>query len=210
MSFGAVITAAGMSTRMNQFKQLMNVGGPKNRTMAEQVVTNFLEAGITDIVVVTGFRADEVESALDKYKITFIKNPDYQRSQMFDSVKLGLSLLQNRCDKIFFCPVDIPFFKSETVKKLMQQEAELVYPSYNMKKGHPVLICSSLVQKILEYKGQGGLKGALNDCGCKPFFLELDDEAILYDADTRADFEKLIKDFGPASVKKEPEEGEKL
>ena len=210
MKFGAVITAAGMSTRMNQFKQLMNVGGPDGLTMAEQVVTNFLEAGITDIVVVTGFRSDEVEAALEKYRITFINNPDYRTTQMFDSVKLGLSVLQNRCDKIFFCPVDIPFFKSETVKKLMQQEAELVYPSYNMKKGHPVLISSSLVQKLLEYKGQGGLKGALNECGCKTFFLTVDDEAILYDADTRADFEKLIKDFGPTSVKRESVEGEKL
>ena len=50
MKAGAVIVAAGMSTRMKQFKQMMKIG---NFTMAERVVINFKRAGIQDIVMVT-------------------------------------------------------------------------------------------------------------------------------------------------------------
>ena len=51
MSIGAVIVAAGMSTRMKDFKQLMKIG---DLTMAERVIVNFRRAGVKDIVMVTG------------------------------------------------------------------------------------------------------------------------------------------------------------
>lgn len=57
MKAGAVIVAAGMSTRMKQFKQMMKIG---NFTMAERVVINFKRAGIQDIVMVTGYRSRPV------------------------------------------------------------------------------------------------------------------------------------------------------
>ena len=57
MRVGAVIVAAGMSTRMKQFKQLMKIG---NLTMAERVVINFKRSGIRDIVMVTGYRGKQL------------------------------------------------------------------------------------------------------------------------------------------------------
>lgn len=190
MTFGAVITAAGMSTRMKQFKQLMNVG---DMSMAEKVINNFLSAGITEIVMVTGFRGDELESALKDYEISFVRNPDYGTTQMFDSAKLGLEKLQSRCERIFFTPVDVPFFKTATVKKLMETEGDLVYPSFNMKKGHPILISSSLIPAILSFDGEGGLKGALANCSAEPIFVNVEDKAMLMDADTQEDFNLLMK-----------------
>ena len=192
MKFGAVIVAAGMSTRMKAFKQLMNVG---DMTMAERVINNFLDAGISEIVMITGFKGLEVEERLKDYKVTFIRNEDYESSQMFDSAKLGLEYLQNRCDKVFFTPVDVPFFKAETVKLLMESQGKLICPSFNMKKGHPVLIDSSLISDILSYNGEGGLKGALSACCKNPLFVNVRDEAILYDADTPEDFKKLTEKF---------------
>ena len=56
MRYGAVIVAAGMSTRMKQFKQLMKIG---EMSLAERVIVNFRRAGVKDIVMVTGFNADE-------------------------------------------------------------------------------------------------------------------------------------------------------
>jgi len=189
MKFGALIVAAGMSTRMKEFKQLMSVG---DMTMAERVINNFLEAGVTDIVMVTGFKGDELEEALAKYKITFIRNPDYETTQMFDSAKLGFEYLKDRCDKIFFTPVDIPFFKVDTVRLLKEQCGELIYPSYNLKKGHPILIASSIVPEILAFNGEGGLKGALSNCGVSPIFVNVDDFAMLMDADTQEDLKKVL------------------
>lgn len=61
---GAVITAAGMSTRMGALKQTLPLGG---KTIIEVVVTHFLNAGVDEIVVVSGFRSEEVREALKGY-----------------------------------------------------------------------------------------------------------------------------------------------
>ena len=60
MRYGAVIVAAGMSTRMKQFKQLMKIG---EMSLAERVIVNFRRAGVKDIVMVTGFNADQLEKS---------------------------------------------------------------------------------------------------------------------------------------------------
>lgn len=193
MNFAALIVAAGMSTRMKQFKQLMNVG---NVSMAQKVVNNFVSAGVTKIVMVTGYRAEELEKSLDGENIIFLRNQDYKTTQMFDSVKIGLNYLKDKCDKVFFTPVDIPFFKAETLKLLMRQNSLLTIPSFQNKSGHPILIDRMLVPQILSYEGSDGLKGALSSCCQKPSYVLVDDSAVLFDADTQADFEKLILAYG--------------
>ena len=83
MRVGAVIVAAGMSTRMDDFKQLMKIG---NLTMVERVVINFLRTGVKDIVMVTGYRADEVEKSLRHFGITFLRNEDYETTQTVKNI----------------------------------------------------------------------------------------------------------------------------
>lgn len=53
MNIGAVIAAAGMSSRMHDLKQLVKIDG---LTMAERIVVNFRRAGVKDIVMVTGYQ----------------------------------------------------------------------------------------------------------------------------------------------------------
>ena len=50
---GAVITAAGMSSRMGEFKPLLPY---KGTTMIRYLTELFLDAGAVPVVVVTGFR----------------------------------------------------------------------------------------------------------------------------------------------------------
>ena len=107
MRTGAVIVAAGMSKRMRQFKQLMKIG---DMSFAERVVMNFKKAGVDDIVMVTGYQADQLEESLKGLDVVFLRNEQYETTQMFDSAKIGLSYMQGRVDRVFFCPVDIPFF----------------------------------------------------------------------------------------------------
>ena len=190
MTIGAVIVAAGMSTRMKDFKQLMKIG---DLTMAERVVVNFRRVGIKDIVMVTGFQAKLLEKALQHYGITFLRNEDYEHTEMFDSVKIGFNYLKDRCDRILFCPVDVPFFSDETVDRLLEQEGEWVYPMCNGRIGHPIRLDTSLIPRILEYQGDKGLKGALDSLGIEPVVLVVDDEGAITDADTEEDYNHLVQ-----------------
>lgn len=190
MNIGAVIVAAGMSTRMKDFKQLMKIG---DLTMAERVVVNFRRAGVKDIVMVTGYQAKKLEKEIHHLGITFLRNEDYEITQMFDSARIGLAYLKERCERILFCPVDVPFFSDETVDKLLKQEGELVFPVCKDKIGHPIRIDSALIPAILAYQGNNGLKGALDALDVEPARVYVEDEGAITDADTEEDYKHLVE-----------------
>ena len=204
--YSAVIVAAGMSTRMKRFKQLMKIGG---MSFAERVVVNFLEAGISEIVMVTGFRSEQLEQQLKDFPVTFVNNPDFENTQMLDSVKIGLRAVEGKADRVFFCPVDVPFFTVDTVKIEMEAEGDIIVPVCDGKDGHPLLVDAKLIPEILAYEGGGGLRGAYESLSGKSAKhadegksgqsdvtvtrIEVPDEGAVTDADTKADFEKLVE-----------------
>ena len=113
MQTGAVITAAGMSSRMGDFKPMLNIG---SISIAQRVVATLRQAGVGKIVMVTGYQALQLERHLAGNGIVFLRNEQYETTQMFDSVKIGLSYIQDKCDRVLFTPEDIPLFTAETVR----------------------------------------------------------------------------------------------
>ena len=111
---------------------------------------------------------------------------------MFDSAKIGLSYLKDKCDRILFTPVDIPLFTALTVTQLMETDAELACPVCEGRTGHPLLIASSLVDALLRDPGDGGLQGAISRCGTAMTRVEVEDPGVLHDADTPADYAELL------------------
>lgn len=179
-----------MSARMKEFKQLMKIG---DLTMAERVVVNFRQAGVNDIVMVTGYQGKKLEKELRHLGTTFLRNDDYETTQMFDSAKIGFTYLKDRCDRILFCPADVLFFLDETVDELLKQEGKLVFPICRNEIGHPIRIDSSLLPGILEYQGDHGLKGALDSLNVKPVKVYVEDEGAITDADTKEDYHHLVE-----------------
>ncbi len=190
MKIGAVIVAAGMSSRMNDFKPMLTIG---KLTMAERVIVNFKNAGVDEVVMVTGNRADVLEKQVKHLDVVFLQNKDYATTQMFASAKIGLRYLANLFDYVLFSPVDIPLFTVTTVKKLIACESEIAMPLYQNKKGHPIILSRNAIQKIIGYEGQQGLRGAIENTGYEITKVQVDDEGILNDADTKADFEKILE-----------------
>ena len=190
MQTGAVIVAAGMSSRMGDFKPMMNIG---SISVAQRVVATFQQAGVEKIVMVTGYNATELEKHLANNGIVFLRNEKYEHTQMFESAKIGLRYIQDKCDKVLFTPVDIPLFTAATVHKLLESGAELACPACQGQTGHPILIASHLIDKILEDDGEGGLRGALDRCGAAMEQIPVSDMGVLHDADTPQDFKALLR-----------------
>ncbi|MBQ6388707.1 MAG: NTP transferase domain-containing protein [Mogibacterium sp.] len=195
MRYGAVIVAAGMSTRMKQFKQLMKIG---DMSIAERVIVNFRRAGVDEIVMVTGYNAENLERALKDFGITFVRNNNYETTQMFDSARLGLEKIDGKCDRVFFCPVDVPFFTDQTVTEeleLMDRDdnIDVIVPECRGKDGHPLLIRGSVIPEILAHGGERGMKGAYESLPAGSVVrIQVDDEGAVIDADTRDDYRKLV------------------
>ena len=105
MQTGALIVAAGKSSRMGDFKPMLQLG---SISIAQRVINNFRQAGISKIVVVTGYRADVLECHLASNNVIFLRNEDYENTHMFDSVRIGLEYLKGKVDTVLFTPVDRP------------------------------------------------------------------------------------------------------
>lgn len=198
--FGAVIAAAGLSSRMGAFKPLLPLG---NSTIIERIVGTLREAGVQTIAVVTGHNADRIEQALSARGLTFIRNGDYASTDMFRSASLGLTFLARRSGAIFFTPVDTPLFSAATVRRLaecIQGRAgtgagdftrRIVTPFFNGRPGHPVLIGSEAAVKIIGYTGAGGLRGAIEAYDGPKKALDSGDPGTVFDADTMEDYKRL-------------------
>lgn len=60
MSIGAVIVAAGMSSRMGDFKPMLSIG---SQSIARRIVSTLRQTGAEEIVMITGHNADAFGAA---------------------------------------------------------------------------------------------------------------------------------------------------
>ncbi len=190
MQIGALIVAAGMSSRMGEFKPMLSIG---SISIAQRVIATLSQAGVRKIVMVTGYNATILERHLAGNGIIFLRNEDYETTQMFDSVKIGLRYLLDKCDKVLFTPVDVPLFTAKTVKAILDSGASLAAPMCDGKQGHPILISNSLIPEILNDCGEMGLKGAMDRCSIPLLRLNVEDPGTIHDADTPEDFSALVE-----------------
>ncbi|MDO4974339.1 MAG: NTP transferase domain-containing protein [Eubacteriales bacterium] len=189
MTTGALIVAAGMSSRMGDFKPMLNIG---SISIAQRVVATFQQAGVEKIVMVTGYNAVALERHLAGNGLVFLRNEDYKTTHMFDSARIGLRYLQDKCDRLLFTPVDIPLFTAATVQALLASGADLAAPVCDGETGHPILIASTLIPALLADSGEGGLRGAMERCGVPMTLIPVRDRGILHDADTPEDYRALL------------------
>lgn len=190
MRTAALIVAAGMSSRMGNFKPMLSIG---SISIAQRVVATLQQAGVEKIVMVTGYNATQLERHLSGQGIVFLRNENYAHTQMFESACIGLDYLKDKCDRLLFTPVDIPLFTAATVQRLMDTDVPLACPVCDGKRGHPILISSALIESILSDSGNDGLRGALDRCGSEMLELSVEDRGVLHDADTPEDYKALLK-----------------
>lgn len=191
-SFTAVLAAAGLSSRMGAFKPTLPLGG---ESISRSLISSFSKAGALPVVVVTGFMGESLAVHLKDLPVRLVPNEAYETSEMFDSLRIGLSFLQQQDgplpDKIFLCPADLPLIRPETISLMAAQDADTVIPSFQGRKGHPVCIGASLIPQILSHGGRDGLRGALKALRTPILLLPVPDPGILMDADTKEDYERL-------------------
>jgi len=91
----AIILAAGQSRRMGEPKMLLPWG---NVTVIEHVISVFAEAGVEDILVITGSVREQVDEVVSRcagrYPVRGVYNENYASGEMLSSIQCGLRALQ--------------------------------------------------------------------------------------------------------------------
>jgi CTP:molybdopterin cytidylyltransferase MocA len=184
----ALILAGGLSSRLEpRFKPLLPLAG---RTPLTWLAETFRAAGVTDITVVVGHRADETASEVARLGLYTVFNPHY-KTGMYSSVKAGLAVLPPGIDRFFLTPVDVPLFRPATLGRLLDRAGEpdappTLYPTFAGERGHPPLLSTAVIPAAMGYDGERGLRCALENFA----FAEVPvaDAAILADMDTPEDY----------------------
>ena len=187
----AVVVAAGLSSRMKSFKPLLPICG---RPAIVHLLHTLFSAGVSHCIVVTGHRHEDIQrvcASLDS--ITFVHNPNYAVTQMFDSARLGFAAVPPDCNRVLFTPADVPLIPSEVVATLTERDDPLLFPSYQMRRGHPMALDSTYLPYLLTYTGPGGLRGALALLPIPPAYLVVNDPRVLLDMDTPSDYQTLLQ-----------------
>ena len=192
--FSAIILAAGISSRMGKPKQLLEVDGS---TMIDHAVQAALDAGIDSPIVVLGANAKEIESRSRLLcRCTVVKNNSYQEG-LSTSLKTGLQSAPARIAAYIFMLADQPLVNGELIFEMIQEfkktEADILYPEYRGQRGNPVIIRSTLRNRLLLAKGDIGAKFLFTDHTLSIVAYPVTTSAVITDIDTPEDYQNICK-----------------
>jgi CTP:molybdopterin cytidylyltransferase MocA len=187
----ALVPAAGASSRMGTCKILQPVGG---RPALEGLTERLREAGVCDILVVTGFHWEKVGALAKSLGCRTVENPAPERG-MLSSVRCGIASMGPDVSGIVLLPGDTPLVKPRTIRALaarFREGADLLIPSFGGITGHPPVIGRERFGGILGWNGPMGLNGYFGSLPVPPEIFPVADQAILMDMDTPEDYRALL------------------
>jgi len=188
---GAVIPAAGYSSRMGALKPLLPFG---SSTAVEIAADLFLRSGIRDVIVVVGYRAGEIVPVLDARGIRWVLNRRYGAG-MFSSVLAGVRCLGPDICAFFVLPVDLPGVRSETVGVLLdvyrRNPHSVIRPRFGNRGGHPPLVPVCCVPRDIPADLPGGLRTLLHRYRGSAIDVEVPDEGVIGNCNTPEDYRRF-------------------
>jgi molybdenum cofactor cytidylyltransferase len=183
----AVVLAAGKSSRMGVNKLLLDIEG---KTVLDRLLESLMQ-GVDDVVVVIGFNPNPITKIAKAHDAFVAYNPDYEKG-MTTSFQTGLRAVKS-ADAAFLVLSDQLGLKPELLKGMLAAlegipGVLIVSPTYNGKRGHPVLFNAQLFGEILSQKGT--LKEVVDHHADAHGSIEGDEWSIM-DFDTTTDFERV-------------------
>ncbi len=197
MSAAAIILAAGEPAQMSHFQPMLKLSG---KSVVRRQIGAFRAAGVSDILIVTGYHAGMLERHLVGEAVRFVKNPDYATADMMESVKCGLRALAPDCERVLITPGDVPYLHVETIEKLLHSPRSVAIPSFCGSAGHPAMVRRVHFTALIHYAGERGLRGALAQWKKDTEFVPTDENGMLVDINTETDYLREQREQTPPVV----------
>jgi molybdenum cofactor cytidylyltransferase len=193
---GAVVLAAGLSSRMGRSKVLLPWG---ERTVIETIVNRLLAARLSEIIIVTGHRADDVERLFAGLPVKVVQNPNYAAGEMLSSVQTGIRALGDSVNASLIVMGDQPLLDPRVIGRVLAAYAEgkgtIIAPTYRGERGHPVLMDRRFWPELLALDN-GAPRDVIRRYPDQLALIDVDTDSILSDIDTPEQYQQARRQAG--------------
>ncbi len=192
----AVILSGGESRRMGAPKALIPYRG---RTFVEHLleITRHKRVGIIRIVV--GAHAAEVREKLIAHATDIVVNADWAKGQLSSIQAAIRSLPDGATEGMILCPVDHPIVSAELVANLIAEfdasGKAIVLPTYQRRRGHPVIFRASLYQELLDASSEVGARQVVWDHAPEVGEVVTEEEGVVLNINDPATLERALGRF---------------
>jgi molybdenum cofactor cytidylyltransferase len=192
----AVVLAAGLSSRMGgPHKLLLDVNG---EPMLRRVVRAVLTVASAEVVVVTGYQAEDIRAVLSGLAVRFAHNPDFAAGQP-GSVVTGVRALTAFCHAVMIAPGDQPLLTPAALGRLIAAYAKapegrsILVPASGGKRGNPVLFAARHIPEIQAGDLRVGDRRLIESYPDRVALIEMADDAFIRDCDTPEDYAAMTR-----------------
>jgi CTP:molybdopterin cytidylyltransferase MocA len=174
---------------MGREKILLRFGGV---TALERVLDSLLRAGVEDRVAVLRPGLEEA-ALLARGRGALVVLNEHPEEEMLVSIRLGIASLPRPVEAFAVWPADHPAVSPDTLAALAARAApdRVIVPTWGGRRGHPALVGAALREAIDAIPPGSGLRRLWRD---RPELLEelaVEDEGVVLDMNTPADYERL-------------------
>lgn len=192
MRVGAVILAAGSSSRMGHPKQTLKFQG---ESLIRRAALAALGAGCCPVVVVTGANAELIRGELDGFEVCVVLNTLWE-SGMASSIRVGVEGLVSAdadADAVVVMLCDQPHVTADVIAHLIAAHRDtgrtIVASAYGGSFGVPALFSREFFAELQQLEGSAGAKQVINRHALVAHFLQFQSGDV--DVDTPDDFARL-------------------
>ena len=186
-----VVLAAGRSLRAAPANKLL-LPAPDGRPVVRVVAEALCAAGLGEVVVVTGYQADQVAAAVAGLPVRLALSPDFAAG-LGHSVAAGIRAARAGATGFLICPGDLPGMTAEIVLKVASAfssaaGAHNIVPIAGGDRGHPVALVAALRRDLVALTGDQGARVLLDrpEEQARTMFIDVGSDAIHADNDTGA------------------------
>lgn len=161
LKIGALLLAAGGSSRLGQPKQLLKF---KGRSLVRRAAEALVGSGCEPVVVVLGAEIERSTDEIAGLSLTICVNEEWQTG-MSSSIKAGLRELLNiepGLDAVLITLCDQPNVTADMLRRFLSQfrldRASIIAAHYGETVGVPALFSSELFDELFQLEGDKGAR----------------------------------------------------